>query len=242
MTVTAEPIHHAQLASVAELESAPFQEFMANLNTFAQEANLRVITRWSKVWEYPWLWAHALGNVHWTDKHLVDLGSEISPLPWFVATLGARVTLIETDPSWVPRWEALREWLQVDVTWYLVDSEKLPLADESADVVTSFSVIEHQPDKRRAVDEVARVLRPGGLLAVSFDICEPGMEMTFPASNGEPLTMEAFEKLFWRHPAFAADQPLVWNLGDIPEFLRWHLRSSAVLNYVTGAAALTRHA
>jgi SAM-dependent methyltransferase len=45
---------------------------------------------------------------------------------------------------------------------------RLPFPDASFDVVTSFDVIYHAwvPDDRRAVSEMARVLRPGGLMLV----------------------------------------------------------------------------
>ena len=231
---------NARLASVAELESAPYREFMAHMNEFAASGDLRQFTDWSKVWEYPWLWTHVLGEIDWHGQRLVDLGSEISPMPWFLAARGARVTLIETDPQWIPRWEALRAKLEVDVDWHIVDSERLPLSTAEADVVTSFSVIEHQPDKPRAVDEVARVLKPGGVLAISFDICEPDLGMTFPAWNGHALTLAEFERFLWRHPDFDQGQGLDWNLDDMPEFRRWHLQSAPHHNYVVGAAVLPR--
>ncbi len=230
----------ARLASVPELESAPYRAFMERMNAFAAVGDLRTFTNWSKVWEYPWLWEHALRDAAWPGKRLVDLGSEISPMPWFLATLGARVTLIETDPQWIPRWEALRERLRVDVDWHIVDSERLPIPDASADVLTSFSVIEHQPDKRRAIDEVARVLKPGGRLAISFDICEPALGMSFPEWNGRALTLEEFEEFVWRHPAFDGIAAPEWNLADMTEFRRWHLLSAPHHHYVVAAAVLTR--
>ena len=232
----------AKLAAVSELESPTFRHWMETINGFAAAHDLRTFTNWSKVWEYPWLWRQVLGQIDWQDQRLVDLGSEISPMPWFLATLGARVTLIETDPQWVPRWEALRARLGVDVDWHLVDSERLPLADAEVDVLTSFSVIEHQPDKGRAMDEVARVLKPGGRLAISFDICEPDQGMTFPAWNGRALTLREFEEFVWHHPAFDAGPPPDWNVADMPDFRRWNLQSAPHHNYVVGAAALTRRA
>jgi arsenite methyltransferase len=42
------------------------------------------------------------------------------------------------------------------------DAENIPLADASVDVVTSNGVLNLVPDKRRAVNEMFRVLRPGG--------------------------------------------------------------------------------
>jgi SAM-dependent methyltransferase len=41
-------------------------------------------------------------------------------------------------------------------------ADALPLADESIDFVFSSNVLEHVPDQKRAVEEIYRVLRPGG--------------------------------------------------------------------------------
>ena len=51
----------------------------------------------------------------------------------------------------------------------LVESrlEATPLDDESADVVISNGVINLCPDKQRAFAEAARLLRPGGRLALA---------------------------------------------------------------------------
>ena len=43
----------------------------------------------------------------------------------------------------------------------------LPFADETFDLVTCFLVMPHVPDDRVALTELARVLKPGGTLAIS---------------------------------------------------------------------------
>lgn len=46
------------------------------------------------------------------------------------------------------------------------DAEQLPFPDASFDIVYSWGVLHHSPDTPRAIDEVWRVLRPGGRASV----------------------------------------------------------------------------
>jgi len=229
------------LSSTKELSSTIFQDFMTTLNCFSQRLSLRQFTNWSKIWEYPWLWFNGLECMDWANVRMLDLGSELSPMAWFLASLGAQVTLVEADDQWVSAWEDVRKNTGLNVDWQITNDEHLPFPDKSFDVVTSFSVIEHQQDKRRAIDEITRVLKHEGMFAMSFDICEPDMGMTFPEWNGKALTMKEFEDLVWENPAFdkGGEKPL-WNVNDCTDFIKWHLQSAPYHNYVVGAAILRK--
>ncbi len=54
-----------------------------------------------------------------------------------------------------------------NVEFHLATLDRLPLPDDSVDCVISNCVINLVPDKRRALDEIARVLKPGGRVAIS---------------------------------------------------------------------------
>lgn len=49
-----------------------------------------------------------------------------------------------------------------DIHFQVVDGQRLPFVEASFDLVTSFQVIEHIVDHRRYLEEIQRVLRPGG--------------------------------------------------------------------------------
>jgi ubiquinone/menaquinone biosynthesis C-methylase UbiE len=52
-------------------------------------------------------------------------------------------------------------------------AERLPLRDASVDLVLAIAVLPMVPDKRQALGELRRVLKPGGVLAVSEELVEP---------------------------------------------------------------------
>jgi SAM-dependent methyltransferase len=229
------------LANLPQMFSGEWTGFIDELNAFAAPLGLRQFTNWSKLWEYPWLWHHGLSSLEWRGKRFLDLGSEQSPFPWWLAAKGAHVTLVETSRNWLGQWEDVRKALGgVNVDWQIVESCQLPFPRDTFDVVTSFSVIEHQDNKALAAAEVARVLKPGGWFGLSFDICEPSLGMTFPEWNGRALTMREFETTIWNQRGFGRGARPPWNLEDIPPFLRWHRQTAPHHNYVTAAALLQK--
>ena len=83
------------------------------------------------------------------------------------AQAGARVVGVDLTPELLDEGARLAEQLGVEVQWLEGDAEALPAEDASFDVVVSVFGCMFAPRHRVAAAELARVLRPGGRLAVS---------------------------------------------------------------------------
>jgi len=234
----------AALGSVSELRSVAYRSFMAHLNALAEDNKLNAYhDNWSKVWEYPWIWFNGLCDPDLHDRKILDIGSGESPMPWLFALLGAEVMMVETGRENVSLWSRIQQRHQLKIGWRIVSDEELPFADNTFDAVTSFSVIEHQPDKAAAVSQAARVLKPGGVFGVSFDLCQQEWGMRYPDILGKALCVEDFEEFLWRHPAFYnGGQTLDWKIEQCADFLQWHWSGDSDSKYVVGAAILRKRA
>jgi SAM-dependent methyltransferase len=66
--------------------------------------------------------------------------------------------------------EVLPDWVNADVEpipgAIRADVHSLPLRDSTFDYVLASHLLEHIPDVKRAITELARVLRPGGTLEI----------------------------------------------------------------------------
>ena len=81
------------------------------------------------------------------------------------AQAGARLTGIDLTERAVEHTRRRLALFGLSSDLRVGDAESLPFADESFDQVYSWGVLHHSPDTARAVDEVRRVLRPGGGVA-----------------------------------------------------------------------------
>jgi ubiquinone/menaquinone biosynthesis C-methylase UbiE len=94
----------------------------------------------------------------------VAAGTGTSALP--AARRGATVTATDLTPELleVGRADAARN--RLDITWKTADAEALPYPDGEFDVVLSAIGVMFAPHHQQAADELIRVCRPGGTIAI----------------------------------------------------------------------------
>ena len=94
--------------------------------------------------------------------HVLNAGAGTGSFSLRLAENGFDVTSVDASSAAV---EVLRRRVPGEVAQ--ADVTTLPFADAAFDAAVLGEVLEHVEDDRGALEEVARVLRPGGVLAVS---------------------------------------------------------------------------
>lgn len=97
------------------------------------------------------------------DLTLYDVGCGEKPFAAFLKGRVARHVGVDVDYGFY-------DASHIDV---LGSADDLPMADGSVRAMLSSQVIEHLPDPEKAIAEAARVLKPGGLLFLSWPYLYP---------------------------------------------------------------------
>jgi len=106
-----------------------------------------------------------LTRIDGADVLVLGCRSGAEALLWL--RLGARsVTGLDYNPR-TDAWQRLRERGQA-MRFLVADARRLPFADSAFDIVSSESLLEHVRHPGKAIDEMHRVVRPGGLVYSIF--------------------------------------------------------------------------
>src|SRR4051812_10372097 len=125
------------------------------------------------------------------DKQVLDAGCGLGYGAAMLADGGAAsVTAVDIAPEIV---DVARDQAGDRVRFETADVRSLPFPDDAFDLVVCFEVIEHVDEQESALDELRRVLAPGGLLVVS----SPNPDANVPGNphHVRELTPAALERL-----------------------------------------------
>lgn len=195
------PFNRAGLASLDDLSTPVWRSLFSHLESIQNEFTVAQphcpeypwprdpLHNWIRVWEYPFVYRHLQSNPGSAMPHskaqIVDLGSGATFFPFAIARLGYSVIAVDADPRAKASLDKAIGRVSAgagSVTSLLADARSIDLETESVDGVYCISVLEHIPDFEAAIAEVRRILRPGGVFVLTFDIDLRGNWELGPAS------------------------------------------------------------
>ncbi|HYO07953.1 MAG TPA: class I SAM-dependent methyltransferase [Tepidisphaeraceae bacterium] len=135
---------------------------------------------WSRRWEYPFVMQRLVQFAERAGDgpfRVLDAGSGVTYFPYYLRHEVPRseVTCFDSNSTYHPMFAAVNQTLgETRVKFVEGWLQKLPFDDKSFDAVCCISVLEHTSNYGEILDEFARVLRPGGLLVLTFDLSLDG--------------------------------------------------------------------
>lgn len=116
---------------------------------------------------------------------ILDIATGTGFTAFALASRAARVVGLDLTLRMLA--EARRMSVDHEIMWIAGDAEALPFADGAFDAVTVRRAPHHFPHLRQAIGEMARVIRPGGRLAI--------VDQVPPEDDAGRILMERLEKL-----------------------------------------------
>ena len=102
-------------------------------------------------------------QIDWTGKKVLDVGCAGGFMAEALADRGAIVTGIDPAGDAIAAARAHARGNGLDISYDVGQGEALPYPDAEFDAVVCVDVLEHLQELQQVLNEMARVLRPGGL-------------------------------------------------------------------------------
>jgi ubiquinone/menaquinone biosynthesis C-methylase UbiE len=118
--------------------------------------------RYQTEWHIP----EVIDFPRWRDKDVLEVGCGLGTDAINFARAGARYTGVDLTEASIELARRRFEFETLNAELRVADAEALTFSDNSFDLVYSHGVLHHTPDTQRAIDEIHRVLRPGGTAMV----------------------------------------------------------------------------
>jgi len=207
--------------------------------------------QWSRRWEYPFVYnalAKHMQEAGRGPRVLLDAGSGITFFPYFLVQRWkeCEVLCCDADSTLADLYQttSMKEGIGERVRFRQADLRQLPYGDVSVDMAYSVSVLEHTDDYGEIVSQLARVVRPGGLLVLSFDIGLDGVSrMSLSAADALMNVLDRYfetnTKSVLSREVRASDVLTSDEIGrDAPESLPWRYPRLSLLKAAFAARRL----
>jgi SAM-dependent methyltransferase len=97
-----------------------------------------------------------------SDDRVLEIGCGMGTMAMNWAQAGVRMTAVDLNEVAVEQTRRRMELAGLDVDVRQADARELPFEDDSFSYAYSWGVLHHSPEIERSLEELMRVLRPGG--------------------------------------------------------------------------------
>jgi ubiquinone/menaquinone biosynthesis C-methylase UbiE len=141
---------------------------------------------WFLYWEA--FWATRRGPRLAPGMRVLDAGGTASLFSNYLASLGVETHSIDLNPELVEAGQRTADAMGWNLHSYAMDIARLDFPDGHFDHAYSICVFEHLEAelRQRALKEIARVLKPGGILSLTFDYGAPAVFLASSGQSREP--------------------------------------------------------
>ena len=168
-----------------QFNSGFLQQHAVAMAKYGKHWGLDPYKLWSRRWEYPFAAQRLIDFARQRPPgpvKVLDAGSGVTYFPYYIIEQVPQAQFIccDYDPSYAQMFADInRDRGQPKVSFLQAMLQKLPLDSASLDAVCCISVLEHTDNYGEIVNEFARVLKPGGLFVLTFDLSLDG-KFTLP--------------------------------------------------------------
>jgi len=162
------------------------------LNNYVEKWTGDPFHQWSRKVEYPFIYqeiSNVVNNVG-VDKSLkiLDAGSGVTFFPYFIMEKYKNIDVkcLDMDESYIPMFNYCNSVMNKKVKLDISSMQCTEYSDNEFDVIYSVSVIEHTTDYISIIKEFRRILKPDGVLILTFDISLDG-RMDVPVNQSIEL-------------------------------------------------------
>lgn len=160
------------------------------LGKYSQKWVTDPLHQWSRQWEYPFVYQEIL-KLRKRRKgtlKILDAGSGITFFPYLASKTipGTKIECIDSDSDLIETFKRVNKKTGRNIKFVKSDIHKLPYKDDDVDAIYCISVLEHTKDYEQIIREFRRVIKPGGIFIVTFDISIDG-NSDIPPSKAKQL-------------------------------------------------------
>lgn len=194
-------------ALLSQLEQAKVREFQKKISVLEDKTQFHVLKYWNRRWEYPFILS--ICDAFNPKGFILDAGAGQSLMPFLLHDKDRIITALDIDDgSFYPKnsldawYQKMNNTLDLKIDFCNGNLSATNFKNSRFDFIYSISVLEHLTEPFSGLYELWRILKPGGIIAITIDVSiddSRGMHIndfevirSFLSKNGIPLYPEVF--------------------------------------------------